>query len=70
MAGKEPRLTDNRESIVLLNSVFTIIKINYKKNDICQWKFIKKVLNIFAIHRLKKKACKIYEKSTKRREGR
>ena len=25
---------DNRESIVLLNSVFTIIKINYKKKTI------------------------------------
>lgn len=34
VAGKEPRLTDNRESIVLLNSVFTIIKINYKKKTI------------------------------------
>ena len=65
MAGKEPRLTDNRESIVLLNSVFTIIKINYKKNDICQWKFIKKVLNIFAIHRLKKKRVKSMKKVQK-----
>lgn len=64
--GKEPRLTDNRESIVLLNSVFTIIKINYKKkNNICQWKFIKKVLNIFAIHRLKKKRVKSMKKVQK-----
>ena len=34
VAGKKPRFTDNRESIVLLNSVFTIIKINYKKKTI------------------------------------
>ena len=66
MAGKKPRFTDNRESIVLLNSVFTIIKINYKKKTIfVNGNLLKKVLNIFAIHRLKKKRVKSMKKVQK-----